>query len=149
VSVVAITHNIKMFSRAITGFKGAFHDLKRDIKSTQWLRGLGWYTGVIWTFALIAGLIAICVLPRFGNNDNACPPDRVFRHHPEKYSVVINSLLSNHIRGRKTVICSSEGDRRRLGYSTSKGFRCLCADDYIGRRSRRTILAGPRIVARI
>jgi hypothetical protein len=87
VSVVAITHNIKMFSRAITGFKGAFHDLKRDIKSTQWLRGLGWYTGVIWTFALIAGLIAICVLPRFGNNDNACPPDRVFRHHPEKYSV--------------------------------------------------------------
>lgn len=86
-SVVAITHNIKMFSRAITGFKGAFHDLKRDIKSTQWLRGLGWYTGVIWTFALIAGLIAICVLPRFGNNDNACPPDRVFRLHPEKYSV--------------------------------------------------------------
>lgn len=76
-----------MFSRAITWFRGAFQDLKRDIKSTQWLRGLGWYTGVILVFALIAGLILIFALPRFGDDGNACPSDRIFRLHPEKYSV--------------------------------------------------------------
>jgi hypothetical protein len=64
----------------------AFRELKQDLKSTRWLRGLGWSVGVIWFLGLLIGAIILSIVQSFSTSDTACPPDGTFRFNPETYS---------------------------------------------------------------
>ena len=65
----------------------AFKDLKQDLKSTRWLRGLGWSAGVIWFFGLVASAILMGIVALFRTDNTACQPDGNFRLHPYTYSM--------------------------------------------------------------
>ena len=65
----------------------AFKDLKQDLKSTRWLRGLGWSAGVIWFFGLVVSAVLMGIVALFRASDTACQPDGSFRLLPDTYSM--------------------------------------------------------------
>ena len=73
--------------KCIKVLRGAFQDLKHDLKSTRWLRGWAWAAGVIWFLGLIISLIVISLFALFTSDTNACQPDGSFRLYPETYSM--------------------------------------------------------------
>lgn len=73
---------------AIRITRTAFRDLKQDLKSTRWLRGLRWFGAFVWFFGLLAMVIffALVQVLQFSSMDKACLPDGSFRLSPETYS---------------------------------------------------------------
>ncbi|KAJ8106925.1 hypothetical protein OPT61_g9216 [Boeremia exigua] len=71
----------------VRALRSALQDLKRDIKTTRWLRGLGWTVGVIWFLGLAASGVFISIMPAFTSDDTACPPDGEFTLYPDRYSM--------------------------------------------------------------
>lgn len=67
--------------------RAAWHDLKHDLKSTQWLRGFGWTLGVFWLFGLIVSAIMVGMMSAFTTTDSACLPDSSFSLRPDTFSM--------------------------------------------------------------
>lgn len=75
-------------SKKSPGFvRTAFQELKHDLKSTQWLRGLGWFVGAVWFAGLLGCMVSFALVQSFGPPDKACQPDGSFRLKPDSYSV--------------------------------------------------------------
>jgi hypothetical protein len=74
----------QQFNRASL-WKNAYRDLCHDLKNARWLRGLGWFSGVIWCFGLVATSIYIGVAT-LNITGEACLPDGSFRLRPDQYS---------------------------------------------------------------
>lgn len=74
------------FLKGFRVLRTAFRELKQDLKSTRWLRGLGWSVGVIWFLGLIIGAILLAISQSFATSYMACQPDGNFSLSPETYS---------------------------------------------------------------
>ena len=77
------------FRNGLRSVSTAFLDLKRDLKSTRWLRGLGWFFGIIWVFGLAGTLVLVAVgaVYLFRSDLEACQADGSFRLDPRTYSM--------------------------------------------------------------
>jgi len=77
------------FRNGLQSVRTAFRDLKRDLKSTQWLRGFGWFFGFIWISGLFftLSLVAIGEVWPPDADFKACQADGSFRLIPRTYSM--------------------------------------------------------------
>jgi len=66
----------------------AFRDLKRDLKSTRWLRGLGWFLGTVWILGLFVTLLLVATgAKRLFSDSEACQADGSFNLDPRTYNM--------------------------------------------------------------
>lgn len=74
---------------SVRSVRTAFQDLKRDLKSTRWLRGLGWFFGAVWILGLAGTLVLVAVgaVWLFRSDLEACQADGSFRLDPRTYSM--------------------------------------------------------------
>jgi hypothetical protein len=66
-------------------FRTTWSELRHDLRTTKWLRGLGLYGLFLWTCALLA-ILAILGVQSVFTSDGACVPDDSFRVRPSSYN---------------------------------------------------------------
>ena len=76
------------FRNSLRSVRTAFRNLKRDLKSTQWLRGLGWFFGFVWNSSLLVTLLLVATGAEWFSSDlKACQADGSFNLDPRTYSM--------------------------------------------------------------
>jgi hypothetical protein len=81
-------YGVSILCNSVQLLRTASQDLGQDLKSTRWLRGFGWFFGVLLYCGLLLslGLLAIGAVTIFRSDLSACQGDGSFRLNPRTYS---------------------------------------------------------------
>jgi hypothetical protein len=102
-------------------FRITWSELRHDLRTTKWLRGLGWYGLFLWICALLTTLGVLSVF----TSDGACVPDDSFRLRPSSYNYWSSSgffqitLGYGHLSFTEAKVVDIVWDVVSLGYATT------------------------------